>query len=110
FIINHPRGPSIGGYFSAAAYNPTTNTAARQELWDDEFTLVEVFNDGDFEEFRDDVVADWFGLLNGGRRVFAVGSSDSHGIWGSPVGYPRTCLDLGTDDPEALTPNMVRDV
>ena len=109
FIINHPRGAAIGGYFAAAGYNPVTNTAARQELWDDEFTLVEVFNDGDFEDFRESVVADWFGLLNGGRRVFAVGSSDSHGIWSSPVGYPRTCLELGTDDPQALTPNMVRD-
>jgi len=47
--------------------------------------------------------------LRAGRKVFAVGSSDSHGIASSPVGYPRTCLALGTDDPRALTANQVRD-
>jgi hypothetical protein len=41
--------------------------------------------------------------------VFAVGSSDSHGLVGTPVGYPRTCITLGTDDPRQLTPTLVRD-
>jgi len=41
--------------------------------------------------------------------VFAVGSSDSHGLVSSPVGYPRTCITLGTDDPRRVTPNLVRD-
>ncbi|HEV7556790.1 MAG TPA: hypothetical protein VGO00_15095, partial [Kofleriaceae bacterium] len=49
------------------------------------------------------------GLLRAGRKVFAVGSSDSHGLSTSPVGYPRTCITLGTDDPRAVTPNLVRD-
>ncbi|MCZ7682084.1 MAG: CehA/McbA family metallohydrolase [Sandaracinaceae bacterium] len=111
FIINHPRsGGVLGGYFAAAGLDNATGMVSRPEYWDEDFTLVEVFNDGDFERFRADVVADWFSLLNSGRRVFAVGSSDSHGIYGSPVGYPRTCLALGTDDPRDLTPNMVRDV
>jgi hypothetical protein len=51
--------------------------------------------------------------LDHGRTVFAVGSSDSHGIVSSPVGYPRTCLTLGTDDPDDLRvaggPGMIRD-
>jgi len=58
---------------------------------------------------RDREAADWFALLSSGRRVFAVGSSDSHRLDGSPVGYPRTCLRLGTDDPRAVTPDRVRD-
>ena len=37
------------------------------------------------------------------------GSSDSHGLVGSPVGYPRTCIALGTDDPRQLTTTLVRD-
>src|SRR5690606_13313838 len=111
FIINHPRsGGALGGYFEAAGFDAATGMVDNPEYWDEEFTLVEFFNDSDFEEARDSEVADWFSLLNSGRRVFAVGSSDSHGIWGSPVGYPRTCLALGTDDPTALTPEMVRDV
>lgn len=110
-IINHPRGINIGSYFSAAGFNPETGAVARPDLWDDEFTLVEVFNDADFEESAD-VVADWFALLNSGRRVYAVGSSDSHGIFSSPVGYPRTCLELGSDDPadrENVNAESVRD-
>jgi hypothetical protein len=99
-IINHPRmGGSLGGYFSAAGLDSTTGLVSRPDHWDEDFTLVEVFNDDDFESVRDGVVADWFALLNSGRRVFAVGSSDSHMIRTSPVGYPRTCLNLGVDDP-----------
>ena len=62
-------------------------------------------------------VDDWFGLLNSEDRtegVFAVGSSDSHIVMaGSPVGYPRTCVIVGTDDPQVLradedTPQMIK--
>jgi hypothetical protein len=109
-IINHPRsGGSLGGYFAAAGYDNVDGTVVTPALWDEEFTLVEVFNDDDFDSVRDGTVADWFSLLNFGRPIFAVGSSDSHGIFGSPVGYPRTCLNLGTDDPHALTADLVRD-
>lgn len=117
FIINHPRGAVISGYFSAAQFDPATGNVGKPELWDDEFTLVEVFNDDDLYDVADDgtrtrtpIVNDWFALLNSGRRVFAVGSSDSHNIYGAPVGYPRTCLPFESDDPRTLTPNMVRDV
>lgn len=110
-IINHPRsGGRFGGYFNAAGLDRATGVGVNTDHWDEEFTLVEVFNDESFEEARDSTVADWFGLLRGGRRVFAVGSSDSHNVDGSPVGYPRTCLLLDTDDPRSLTPNRVRDV
>ncbi len=111
FVINHPRGPAISGYFTAAGYNPATGTASRTDLWDDRFTAVEFFNDsGFFDSNNRDGVRDWFSFLNRGRRVFAVGSSDSHSIQsGSPVGYPRTCMQLGTDDPRMDTPNGIRD-
>jgi hypothetical protein len=77
--------------------------------WDTRFTLVEVFNDSGWRSNRDGTVRDWLGLLKAGRKIFAVGSSDSHSITSSPVGYPRTCMQVGTDDPRALTPNGVRD-
>lgn len=110
-IINHPRsGGTIGGYFEAAGYDPETGRVRRPEYWDEQFTAVEVFNDSDFESNRMGTVRDWFSLLRHGRRVFAVGSSDSHRVLsGSPVGYPRTCMYLGTDDPNMVTPEMVRD-
>ncbi len=106
-------------------YDPATDTIRRTDIdratwWDTEFKAVEVFNDSSFEENRrnagrihaggdfSDVIGtvdDWFGLLNSSERdgVFAVGSSDSHSIMsGSPVGYPRTCLFVDTDDPQDL--------
>jgi hypothetical protein len=106
-IINHPRSSvgglgAIGAYFDAAGYDPDTTMLETPEYWDEGFTLVEVFNDSSFDANFDRTVRDWFSFLSSGRRVYAVGSSDSHAISRSPVGYPRTCISVGTDDAEAL--------
>src|SRR6185436_2682792 len=106
-IINHPRGNT--NYFGYVGYDPATGLASSIADWDTDFTLVEVFNNASWQSNRQTHVVDWFGLLRAGRRVFAVGSSDSHGLVDSPVGYPRTCIALGTDDPRQLTPTLVRD-
>lgn len=106
-IINHPRGGA--NYFDYVGFDPATGLASSAADWDTKFTLVEVFNDSGWQQNRSRNVVDWLGLLRAGRKVFAVGSSDSHGISTSPVGYPRTCLTLGTDDPRRVTPNLVRD-
>ncbi|MEZ4336617.1 MAG: CehA/McbA family metallohydrolase [Sandaracinaceae bacterium] len=109
-IINHPRAGGLRqAYFSEAGYDPVTGTVSRPELWDETFSIVEVFNSSDFERNRDSTVRDWFSLLSQGRRVFAVGSSDSHDIRDTPVGWPRTCLQLGTDDPATVEPTAIRD-
>lgn len=109
-IVNHPRsGGSLGGYFTAAQYDPITGTVGREDYWDDRLSVIEVFNESSFEQNRNDTVRDWLSMLQRGRRVFAVGSSDSHRLHATPVGYPRTCLQLGTDDPRAVTPAQVRD-
>lgn len=112
-IINHPRANGIRqGYFRETGYDPTTGLAAHPENWDTEFDVVEVINSSSFERNRGDggTVEDWFSLLAGGRHVMMVGSSDSHHTHGDPVGYPRTCLWIGTDDLHAVTGDMVRDV
>jgi hypothetical protein len=106
-IINHPRGTA--DYFNYVGLDPVTGAVEKSADWDPTFTLIEVFNNSDWLANRDAVVSDWFTLLRNGRHVFAVGSSDSHRIAASPVGYPRTCIDLGTDDPRALTAELVRD-
>jgi len=105
-IINHPRGGA--NYFDYVGFNPATGLADSVSDWDTKFTLVEVFNDSGWQSNKARNVADWFGLLRAGRKVFAVGSSDSHGISSSPVGYPRTCLQLGTDDPRTLSASQVK--
>jgi len=106
-IINHPRGGR--NYFDYAGYDPDTGQAEFPEYWDEEFSVVEVFNSSAWRPELDGVVRDWLSFLDFGRRVFAVASSDSHGIMRSPVGYPRTCLELGTDDPRQLSDAAIRE-
>lgn len=109
-VVNHPRTAGLGfGYVTVAGYNPATGMAERPEYWDDRLSTFEFFNDSTFEQNPENV-RDWYSFLGRGRRVFAVGSSDSHTVSaGSPVGYPRTCLYLGTDTPAMATPNGIRD-
>jgi len=106
-IINHPRGST--NYFGYVGYDPATGLADSVADWDTKFTLVEVFNDSSWKSNRNGTVVDWFGLLKAGRKVMAVGSSDTHEMAKNPVGYPRTCIRVGTDDPRALTAAGVRD-
>ena len=106
-IINHPRGGA--NYFDYVGLDNLTGQVENLAAWDTEFRMIEVFNSSSWKADRNGTVRDWFALLNTGRPMFAVGSSDSHGIDGSPVGYPRTCLTLGTDDPRALNDDMIRD-
>lgn len=110
-IINHPRGNT--NYFGYVGYDPVTGTVGSPEDWDEDFGLVEVFNgsnsSANWRSALDGTVVDWLSFLRHGRRVYAVGSSDSHGLTSTPSGYPRTCLLLGTDDPRELTPALVRD-
>lgn len=108
-IINHPRSDSFGGYFTSVDYQPSTGTGD-PELWSSEFEAIEVFNDSDFDSNRDQSVKDWFSMLNAGRKVWAVGNSDSHSVRNSPIGYPRTCFRFGHDDPKRLSAAGVRDV
>ena len=44
-------------------------------------------------------VDDWFNLLNLGERYTGTANSDSH--HGDDIGYPRTYVRLGSDDPAA---------
>ncbi len=107
-MVNHAR--SFGGlmgegaYFSRVDYDPATGMVGRPELWSESFDLIEVFNDSDFDEnFAEGQVGhDWFSFLSTGRRIFAVGSSDSHQVAETPVGYPRTCIAVGHDDAASL--------
>jgi hypothetical protein len=108
-IVNHPTSPAFQGYFSASSFDRATAKGS-DELWSDEFTALEVFSGNDFDEVRESAGADWFALLNTGKTYWATGASDSHHERSSPVGWPRTCLDFGHDDPTKLSAEIVRDV
>lgn len=109
-IVNHPSGGGFGAYFSQSNFDDATGVGKAKDLWSTDFDAVEVFNDSSFDENRSTTVKDWFGLLNAGHTMWAVGSSDTHHIRSKAPGYPRTCLYFGHDDPQQLTANAVRDV
>jgi hypothetical protein len=106
-IINHPQGNK--NYFGYVGLDPATGMVAQSDYWDDEFKLIEAFNGSGWIDNRNGSVASWLSILDTGRPVYTVGSSDSHSVRGSPVGYPRTCVRLGTDDPRQVNGDMIRD-
>jgi hypothetical protein len=110
FIVNHPRSTSVAqGYFEVVGFDAVTGEITNESDWDETFDILEAFNDSSFNQNRGSTVRDWFAFLNQRRPMVVVGSSDSHSLYSSPIGYPRTCLALGTDDPMGLSPTLVRD-
>jgi hypothetical protein len=108
-IVNHPSsGVANQGYFATTKFSRTTGKGA-DDQWSDHFDAVEVFNDSDYDKNLSGSVTDYYALLKGGKTAWMVGSSDSHHLATSPVGYPRTCLRFGHDDPTKLSPEAVRD-
>lgn len=107
-IVNHPNSTSFKGYFTAAHFDNAT-ASGDADFWSDNFDAIEVFNESSLDENRTESLASWFGMLEKGYSIFAVGSSDSHTMRSVPVGYPRTCLRFGHDDPTLLSHAAVRD-
>jgi hypothetical protein len=121
--ISHPRSNGLKGYFSHIALDPFS-LQGREPLATG-FEAIEVNESlGTPEEFlasadatvvamlRADsgsipVLHDWFGLLNRGQHVCALGNSDTHGR-NDNAGYPRNLVRIGTDDPSMATPDRMR--
>jgi len=91
--VNHPRLMRHIGYFELAGPRgrQTVLHAMRHG-----FDGLEVWNGYDLHRpaARDRVLADWLGLIRSGRRVVATGSSDSHDLVRTLIGYPRTYVAL----------------
>ncbi len=98
FQLNHPRLPNGIGYFNNIGFDPKApRTRIRNRV---DFDGIEVYNGYDSErpERVDQVLHDYWALLDFGWRYAATGSSDSHRIQFHWAGYPRTMV---TVDPEA---------
>ncbi|MCA9665152.1 MAG: carboxypeptidase regulatory-like domain-containing protein [Myxococcales bacterium] len=100
FQVNHPRSTAFG-YLHALGYDPVAGTFRVPGSWSTNFDALEVFNNSDFRDNADNV-RDWLSLIERGVVRTATGASDSHNIASIEVGYPRTCLRLGTDEPAAV--------
>ncbi len=86
-ILNHPRWPVGDSPFDLAGLHAGSGGARRAlEL---EMDAFELFNSTTPEVHPEVLLQDWFGLLNAGYRLTAVGSSDSHTV-GDSVGQGRS--------------------
>lgn len=90
--VNHPRLPSGIGYFHVAGFDPKVGRVPASMRTD--FDTLEVYNGYDLatRARTEQVLEDWFALLNLGKHLWATGSSDSHRIQYQWAGYPRTMV------------------
>jgi hypothetical protein len=98
FQLNHPRLPKGIGYFANIGLDPNAPMSRVRNRID--FDGIEVYNGYDIEhpERVEQVLRDYWALLDNGWRYTATGSSDSHRIQFHWAGYPRTMI---TVDPDA---------
>lgn len=98
-ILNHPRWPyQDDSPFALADLDPYSGARDGPRFT---FDCLELVNSTCVMEDPFSILFDWLGVLNGGERVFCVGSSDSHTV-GDPVGQGRTYVRSSTDDAGAL--------
>lgn len=100
FQLNHPRLPKGIGYFNNIGFDPKLPRTHISKRID--FDGIEVYNGYDTErpERVEQVLRDYWALLDYGWRYTATGSSDSHRIQFHWAGYPRTMV---TVDPNATS-------
>jgi hypothetical protein len=98
FQLNHPRLPKGLGYLNNIGFDPKAPRSHILRRID--FDGIEVYNGYDTErpERVEQVLRDYWALLDFGWRYAATGSSDSHRIQFHWAGYPRTMV---TVDPYA---------
>lgn len=135
--LNHPR-TALTGVLASMAFDPSDGARLPRnppnismfpvtiyDEWSPAFDAIEVnTNFGDVGVFADDgtalkdlagsqgtevpALADWFGLMHAGLPIAAMANSDSH-TPNAGVGYPRTLLFVGSDDPRTVTESLLRD-
>ncbi|HSY21208.1 MAG TPA: CehA/McbA family metallohydrolase [Polyangiaceae bacterium] len=98
FQVNHPRLGGGIGYFDTIGFDPRGGRSQVQKRID--FDGIEVYNGFDITQPDrvEQVLHDYWALLDFGWRFTATGSSDSHRIQYQWAGYPRTMV---TVDPAA---------
>jgi hypothetical protein len=98
--INHPRAGQ--GFFDFIRYDPAVGLdSVAPGAIDANFDTIELINSGDVLVGLEQILPDWYSLLNQGWRKAGVGVSDSHSE--TNPGDARTWLYVGTDDPRAVS-------
>jgi hypothetical protein len=97
-ILNHARDLHGG----TRPFGPKLHNAVvgdNLENWPMRFNAMEVVNSGATQSDPAQLFRDWMGLLNAGRLVTPVGSSDSHDVARHFVGQARTYLRCDDREP-----------
>lgn len=99
-MVNHARG----GYFSAMKIDVLRGTSAAdstlsrlepiENLWDEGFTAMEVYNGYSLSAFNG-LYRAWLTLLGRGYKVTATAVSDTHKTLSTTAGGPRSWVYLG---------------
>lgn len=94
-VVHRPHAPDGAGYFGALGFDSSSERIPTEMSTD--FDVLEVYSGPDLKDRSktEEVLRDWFALLNLGKRIVASGSSDSHGNEAPWAGYPRTYVDIG---------------
>lgn len=103
--VNHPRMADIG-YFDVLRMDPSDvqGWIKRSPVADMSFDTIEVFNGDHYNNVPrvEQVMQDWFALLNAGFRHVATGNSDSHKVSFHEAGTPRNLVAVPADAPSVF--------
>lgn len=123
-LVCHPRGDNLTAYFDAAELStltlaterdpeeiriprPEGYTEADTRLFYSGFDAQEVMNGSDeTDERRHTWMNDVFSFLSHGLTVAAIGDSDTHSVFSSQLGWPRTYVEIQDDDPATFAANQ----
>lgn len=99
--LNHPRDLH-GGFIPLGPenFNPVTGASRRGQEFS--FDGLEVVTSGAMQSDIMLLFRDWFALLNHGRRVTALGSSDTHDVSRFILGQARTYLKCADTNVAAI--------
>ena len=97
-ILNHARDLHGGTRpFGPALHNAVVGE--NLDGWEFRANGMEIINSGATQTLTTQLFHDWMGLLNRGRTVTPVGSSDSHDVARHFVGQGRTYIRCDDQDP-----------
>lgn len=97
-ILNHARDVHV----DFRPFDPRRHlSSAGMRLDDQPFfaNAMEVINSGSQQTDQQELLRDWFGLLNHGLDITPTGSSDSHDVSRYLVGQSRTYIRCNDEDP-----------
>ena len=107
-ILNHARDIHQGFRpFDPKQHLSTVGMDLRK--WEFPANAMEVLNSGSQQTDQLELHRDWFGMLNRGYSLTAVGSSDSHDVNRYLVGQARTYISISNDETPVLNVDRVID-